>query len=452
MNQRWSKTTLPTLSIIGAGSNYVPVLIHSMLEHFEKFPFSKIVLMDVSDKRLEVIANYVQFQFKGTVAVSSVFNEDTDTALKIALQNADVIFTIYRVGGLEGREWDTKKAIEYDMLGQETQGWGGFASALRNIPVATRICEILNQMDSSAWLINITNPTGIVTQACYKVRPRYTVGICEVSLLMRRTIAKHLKMNLEEFEVCYLGLNHLSWITDIINKTDKSSLFDNILEDEVLSVFCEDLYGDDFSDGISKKIKELSAIPSPYLRYYYFPDKTKRMQEYRAQECIEIDKKLMKQFYLQFDRSNWLTEAKKRGGYLLGETVAILVEQILFDMTTRKTIFPCIRNGDCLPFLSPEVIVEVPVKVQKDEFTCEIDSILSLLDEKISEHIKHIADYECLVVEAAMEGNKKKALEALRIHPLISYEAGSKLIAKMLTKYQKLVNERFFVTTKVVAK
>ena len=427
-------STPASLSIIGAGSSYTPVLIHSMLQHFESFPFGRLLLMDVSSERLNIIGNYVKSQLDRGQATVRV---DSFETLRPALENVDIVITLYRIGGLAGRHADICQAKKYGILGQETTGWGGFASAIRNIPLAVQITELLKEISPDSWLINITNPVGIITQACSRVRPRRTMGICEMPIRMVSAISEVLNRPATDLEVSYTGLNHLSWITQVI--VDGEPVIDKLTGGLIEKILCKCM-GPNIEDGneLINIAKALRAIPSPYLRYYYLADKMKnrilKSEKTRAEICMELDASLMR-LYSQCDKEKWLVPASLRGGYLLGPTVASLVEELLSP--GDKLLFPCITNENIIAFLPKQAIIEVSAKMKEGALS---PGPFVNLHPHIRGLTAQIAAYEELTVEAGMNGDYEAGLAALTVHPLVaSLSIAQKLLDETLEANRKFL-------------
>ncbi|MBW4571857.1 hypothetical protein PI95_033715 [Hassallia byssoidea VB512170] len=421
-----------TLSIIGAGSNYTPVLIDYLLKSFKEFPFGKIVLMDIVQDRLDIIKQFVEHQFE-TYHISVTLELCCD--LRYALQNTDFVFTMYRVGGLNARYFDTLQAIKHGILGQETQGWGGFISALRNIPVAVQICEILQELSPQAWMINITNPVGIITQACFRIRKERTIGICEIPVQMLLSISEVLNIPQEEIKLSYTGLNHLSWITDIV--INNQSIIDTVLENHIDHILQKLLPNHKDLTSLVYISRSSRVIPSPYLQYYYLlkeiTDQICSYSKTRAEKCKEIDQILMQQYSLH--DPEWIKTASLRGGFLLGPAIATTINEILCP--SNRQIFPCVPNKGNLAFLPETAVVETPVKIENNYL---IPQQQHDLHPHLRGLISQVAAYEQLTVEAGIYGNYNVALAALATHPLIpSLPIAKRMLDEMLCVHKQFL-------------
>jgi 6-phospho-beta-glucosidase len=440
-----------SISIIGAGSNYTPVIVNSLLDCPGEFLFDRLVLADTSPKRLDIISKHVtsQLQNRGVGAHVVPVHLRTDDAgadvvssssLHTTLEDVDAVLTLYRIGGLDARHADTRLAIEYGVLGQETIGWGGFASALRNIPMARQISEVLTEVAPDCWLVNITNPVGIITRVCCKAKPNRTLGICEIPVRMLHAVSEVAARPIDRLDVRYIGLNHLSWITEVWDRDSNESVLDSLMDgliERVLRIAQEpNIQGGKSLVGMAKS---LHAIPSPYLSYYYGPEEMRRRIENatqtRAEVCMDIDKRLMT-LYEQLDAKEWSDPASSRGGYLLGPTIASLVRELLAP-TGRTPLFPCVMNkglsGEMpCPFLPADAVVEVNA-------TREGGSWKTGLHDDVHPHIRglmaQIASYEEMTAEAGTSGDRGTALAALVTHPLIqSWPVAEKLLDATLLR------------------
>lgn len=429
---RMTKKLNLRLCIIGAGSTYTPVLIDSILRKMMFFPFKHIDLMDINYEKLNIVGNFIKYLLEKNSSETKVSLHDE---IEGPLKKANIVINLFRVGGLEARHSDTIAAIESNILGQETQGWGGFISAQRNIPVAIKISRFLNNLNPDAWLINITNPVGIITQACLREKPQKTIGICEIPNRMISSIIRAYNLPFETNAFAYIGLNHLAWITEV-NRNNQNTI-EEIIEGPIEKVLRESLTPNiPNSANLLDVIRALKAVPSPYLRYYYLKNEMieiiKNSPKTRAELCIEIDKKLLNLFTKKNSR-NWHYEARKRGGYLLGNTVTMLLENLLGYK--NNLVIANVQNNSTLPFLPIQAVIETQIDTQ----IANKNEMINRINPHIRGLISLIASYEELTVEAGTKGDYKSGLLALMTHPLI----GSQSIAEKLFKNALIENNKF---------
>ncbi|MCL2472372.1 MAG: hypothetical protein FWF26_01725, partial [Treponema sp.] len=197
-------------AVIGAGSTYTPELIEGFIAKRESLNFTSFYLMDINRRKLDIVGALSERMlrskgFKGKI----VLTEDTDKAI----EGADYIFAQIRVGEMAARIRDEKIPLKYGLLGQETTGAGGFMNALRTVPVMVDIGHRIEKLAPDAWLMNFSNPSGIVAEAMLNHTRARMIGLCNCFINMHAGIAKTL--NTKDFDYEYIGLNHLSWVTSI---------------------------------------------------------------------------------------------------------------------------------------------------------------------------------------------------------------------------------------------
>ena len=303
------------VAIIGAGSNYTPNLVDAFLRRGTADLISEIRLIDPDGDRLNTISDFVRSQVAKKDPCPEIH---CARRLRGNLHGVDILITLFRVGGLSARHEDESAALNLGVLGQETHGWGGLASALRNLPMVAEIARELISVGSRAWVVNVTNPVGIITAGFHRSDYPKACGICEIPLRMRRSVRSAL--NLDDLPHCsYVGLNHLSWITGIsADAHDEESLFDEVFQPKTFPR----VLGGMINDGIVPEIyadKALArhAIPSPYLRYYhaheFMVDLMRAKHKTRAEVCMGIDHDLMSR-YRRLDHESWRTVSRRRGG------------------------------------------------------------------------------------------------------------------------------------------
>lgn len=392
----------------------MPLLVNALANMPVSAVTGELCLMDQSEDRLRVISNFC----KGLVQRSeSRMQISTTSSLDQALEGADIVITMYRSGGLEARHLDESIGIEHGVIGQETQGFGGFASALRNIAILKSIVAGMQTRCPNAWLINITNPTGILTRAGIELGAK-SIGICELPYKMRLAFAASLGVPSDSVEISYVGLNHLGWVYDV--KVNRESVFDTIL-----TTHLDEVLASTKAANIPLSIEEvmwvqsLRAIPSPYLSYYYqreqILDLLRRDSRSRAQDVIAINDELMSE-YESLNFTKWQELAKKRGGYPLGDATSALVADLL-NAGMKGTHVILIQNQNIFPELPRSVVVETPVQI----INGVPEPILHV--ENLNKHmlglISVVAAYEALTVQAGITGDYGVALQALGTHPLV---------------------------------
>ena len=215
------------LVVIGGGSSYTPELVDGIIKRYNVLPVRELILVDIEDGRekVEINYNFIKRMFKkaGMDVVTS-WTLDRERALK----GADFVVTQFRVGGLEARAKDESIPMKYNIIGQETTGPGGFANALRTIPVILEMCRDIERLCPNAWLINFTNPSGIVTEAIHRHTGVKCIGLCNVPINMENAVMEEAGVDATRLHCRFVGLNHLSFITHVY--LDGKDIIDNILE------------------------------------------------------------------------------------------------------------------------------------------------------------------------------------------------------------------------------
>lgn len=419
------------MTFIGGGSAYIPLIVGEIAKS-NNFPeLNELIFVAPTIVKQNIISQFCSQLFlqRGKfIKITTVNKFDK------VISNSDVIIGIYRVGGLEQRHFDETFSLDLNVLGQESQGIGGFSSALRNIVVLKQIAPIIQKYAPNALYINITNPSGILTAAANQLGIK-SVGICDVPYAMRLKTAQHFGVQIDDVYLKYIGLNHLSWITEIHIKGEP--VLDSLLNSSDLNMFMNTIK----QTNIPKvKInldffRAIHAIPSSYLFYYYNTNEIlenfKKDSLTRAQRVMEDNKRLYKK-YKESPLDEWPQFfQKERGAYLLGETVVRFLNDYVSEKDSKRDHIICIPNGQTVSFLDSDKIIETQVFARngiiKPVYT-EMDA-----NKHIRSLMMSVSEYERLTVCAGLTGNKGIALEALASHPLIpTVNVAAKLLDRVL--------------------
>jgi Alpha-galactosidases/6-phospho-beta-glucosidases, family 4 of glycosyl hydrolases len=411
--------------VIGGGSSYTPELAEGFIKNRDTLPVGELVLVDVENgrKKVEVICALVQRMFKKEnidIAVSCTLDR------KKALEGADFIISQFRVGGIEARSRDEKIPLKYGIIGQETTGPGGFTKALRTIPVVLDICRDIENICPDAWLINFTNPSGIITEAVHKNSKVKCMGLCNVPINMIREVSNAIGINKSKIHCCFAGLNHLSFIGKLyINGRDvlKDSNTVQLIKDSVVKNIPN-------VQMPSELLTSLGFIPSSYLKYYYlerqmFEDESKHFKETgktRADEVAEVEKKLFDK-YMDANLCEKPAELAERGGSLYSEAAVSLIDSIWNDRGDIHVV-NALNNG-CVPELPFNVIIETNCIIRREG---AVPLSYGLLPKSIKGLVQHAKAYEELTIEAAVERSRVKAYRALINNPLVHDANDAKLL------------------------
>jgi 6-phospho-beta-glucosidase len=417
------------IAVIGGGSTYTPELVQGFAVRSERLPMDDLVLLDPDEERLEVVGGLARRMlaragFEGRLTLTGRREE--------ALEGADFVIVQLRIGGQAQRLVDERLPLEFGCIGQETTGPGGFAKALRTVPVVLELAEETARRGAAgAWLVDFTNPVGIVTQALLDEGHR-AIGLCNVAIGMQRRFAAHLGVEPDRVELEHVGLNHLSWLRGL--RVDGVDRLPELLERDA-ETLAEEV------ELPVELVRLLRAVPSYYLRYYYLTDEVldaQRRTRSRAEQVMEIERELL-QLYRDpaLDTKPELLE--HRGGAFSSEAAAQLVASL--HAGTGDVQVVDIRNQGALPDLPDDAVVEIPARID-----CDGAHALPLgpLPPVLLGLIQQMKAYERLTVAAASTGDRGLALEALLANPLVrDYRAAVPLLDALLARSRDYL-PRFF--------
>ena len=393
------------VAVIGGGSTYTPELVEGFGLRRDVLPVDELVLHDIDESRLEVVGGLAgrildKLEFPGRLTLTS----DRERAI----EGADFVLVQLRVGGLAARLRDETIPPMFGCIGQETTGPGGFAKALRTVPVVLGIAEDTARLGADgAWLLDFTNPAGLVTQALIDHGHR-AIGLCNIPIGFQRMLARELGVQPAEVQLEHVGLNHLSWERRVmVDGRDRLP--------ELLEGFADQL-GEEV-DMPGDLLRLYRAIPSYYLRYFHFSAEMvekQRSERSRADEVMQIERELLEMYRdPALDVKPKLLE--QRGGAFYSEAAAMLVESLHTDRRDVQVVN--VRNDGAIPNLAEDAVVEVACRI-------EAGGARPLPVEPLAPEmlglIEQVKAYERLTVAAATSGDRDTALKALMANPLSS--------------------------------
>ena len=405
------------LAVIGAGSTYTPELVSGLMRERERIAIDELVLHDIDSERLHVVGGMAQRMlarqgYAGSLQIS--------TELDAALYGADAVLLQIRVGGQAARLHDERTPALCGCIGQETTGAGGLAKALRTVPVVLGIAARARALAADgAWIVDFTNPVGIVTRSLLDQGHR-AIGLCNVAINFQRQIAAHLGVEPERVLVDQVGLNHLTWIRSVwLDGRD-------VLEDVLAS------FGDHLAQEIGlprRLLDDLGAIPSYYLRYFYAERavvEEQRHEEPRAAIVAEIERGLLDLYRdPKVDAKPALLE--QRGGAFYSEAATQLLAALFSD--SGQTLVVDTRNGDALPGLAADDVVELPARVGASGAAPLPQRPLA---PELLGLVQHVSAYERLASQAAISGDPDLARMALMTNPLVrEYALAGELLGQL---------------------
>ncbi|NGO67664.1 6-phospho-beta-glucosidase [Streptomyces boncukensis] len=424
------------LTILGGGGFRVPLVHRSLLAGGD---CTELVLHDTDPARLAVVASVLSAQSEGVPGAPAVrVTEDLDEALR----GTDFVFSAIRVGGTAGRVQDERVPLAEGVLGQETVGAGGVLYALRTVPVALRIAERVRALAPDAWVVNFTNPAGMVTEAMSRVLGERVIGICDSPVGLVRRAARAAGADPDAVTYAYTGLNHLGWLTSLRDADGRDLLAALLADPDALTSFEEGkLFGAEW-------LRALGILPNEYLHYYYFRRETLASVQAAAEtrgafldqqqggffaraapltgdpaavrELWERTRLEREETYMAESREatgGWQREScdLDGGGY---DQVALALMRALSGRSRREgaRLILNVRNAGTVPALPDDAIVET---------VCEVDGggprplPGAALGEAELGLMLQLKAVERAAVEAGAEGSHRAALRALALHPLV---------------------------------
>ncbi|MCP2164750.1 6-phospho-beta-glucosidase [Goodfellowiella coeruleoviolacea] len=406
------------LTVVGGGSTYTPELMDGIAGRRTSLPVDEITLVDPDEERVAVVRAFCQrlldhAGYPAKVSTTNSLEEGVDGATAVLLQ--------LRVGGQAARRSDETFPLACGCVGQETTGAGGLAKALRTVPVVLDIAERVRAATGpDTWIVNFTNPVGIVTRALLQAGHR-AVGLCNVAITVQRWTARLLGVAPDAVRLDHVGLNHLSWARAVL--VDGVDQLPRLL-DEHLAELADEL------DLPAALIRRTGAIPSYYLKYFYRHDELVAAQHTgrpRAEVVSEVERDLLA---LYADPSV-VTKPEllaHRGGAYYSEAAVQLVHALTSGGPAEEHVVN-VRNNGTLPFLPDDAVVEVSSTVDGNGAR---PLPVAPLPPAMSGLIAHVTGYELLALEAAVRGGRDRVADALLAHPLIGQHATAERLADEL--------------------
>ncbi|MGW2228846.1 6-phospho-beta-glucosidase [Streptomyces formicae] len=413
------------LAVVGGGSTYTPELIDGFARLRDTLPIEELVLVDPAADRLELVGGLARRIFAkqghpGRIVTTS----DVDAGVA----DADAVLLQLRVGGQAARNQDETWPLECGCVGQETTGAGGLAKALRTVPVVLDIAERVRRTNPNAWIIDFTNPVGIVTRALLQAGHK-AVGLCNVAIGFQRKFAKLLDVAPGEVHLDHVGLNHLTWETGVrLGGPGGDDVLPRLLAE----------HGDAVAEDLRMPraiVDRLGVVPSYYLRYFYQHDavvEELRTKPSRASEVAAMERTLLEMYGdPALDEKPELLA--KRGGAFYSEAAVDLAASLLGNGGSPYQVVNTVNNGT-LPFLPDDAVIEVQATVDgkgaKPLAVPKLDPLYSGL-------IAHVTGYEDLALQAALHGGRERVFKALLAHPLVGQYAYAEQLTDSLIAHNR---------------
>ncbi|WP_282696757.1 6-phospho-beta-glucosidase [Streptomyces sp. CC208A] len=413
------------LAVVGGGSTYTPELIDGFARLRDTLPLTELVLVDPAADRLELVGGLARRIFarqghEGTIT--------TTTDLDAAVEGADAVLLQLRVGGQAARNQDETWPLECGCVGQETTGAGGLAKALRTVPVVLDIAERVRRANPDAWIIDFTNPVGIVTRALLKAGHK-AVGLCNVAIGFQRKFAGLLGVAPADVHLDHLGLNHLTWETGVrIGGPDGEDVLPRLLAE----------HGDTIAADLRLPrlvMDRFGVVPSYYLRYYYAHDEVVeelRTKPSRAAEVAAMEKELLEMYGdPALDEKPALLG--RRGGAFYSEAAVDLAASLLGGAGSPYQVVNTYNQGT-LPFLPDDAVIEAQAAVGPGG---AVPLPVAPVDPLYAGLIANVTAYEDLALDAALRGGRERVFKALLAHPLVGQYAYAEGLADRLIAHNR---------------
>ncbi|MBW0256702.1 6-phospho-beta-glucosidase [Bacillus sp. F2HM] len=428
---------------IGGGSSYTPELVEGFIKRYQELPVKELWLVDIEagQEKLNIVGALAKRMVeKAGVPIEVHLTLDRREALK----DADFVTTQFRVGLLEARAKDERIPLKYGVIGQETNGPGGLFKGLRTIPVILDIVKDMEELCPDAWLVNFTNPAGMVTEAVLRyTNLKKVVGLCNVPIGIKMGIAKALDVDVERIEVQFAGLNHMVYGLDVY--FDGVSIMDQVLDELGNPNSQWSMKNIEAKNWEPSFVKGLGVIPCPYHRYYY---KTKDMLEEeqkaaqekgtRAEVVQQVEQELF-ELYKDPDLSIKPPQLEKRGGAYYSDAACNLISSIYNDKHDIQPVNTV--NRGAIASIPAESAVEVNCIITKDG---PKPIAIGDLPVAVRGLVQQIKSFERVAAEAAVTGDYETALVAMTINPLVpSDDIAKQILDEMLEAHREHLPQFF---------
>jgi 6-phospho-beta-glucosidase len=404
------------ITVIGGGSTYTPELVNGFITRAERLPLTELWLMDINKERLDIVGGFAERMVK---AKGEPFKVVLSLNQREAIAGASYVITQLRVGMMPARRGDEYLGRRHGLIGQETTGVGGMAKALRTIPVILSIASDIRETAPGALLANFTNPAGLVTEALNRHAADVpAVGVCNVGITTKMEILENLGKVLKPSQgtipderaiLKTLGLNHLTWHYGFT--VDGEEMWP-----QIFPAFVKMMKQEEDPEWDVRTLESLGMMPNYYLSYFYYTDKKLKAQEKwppsRAEEVMEIEKDLLRE-YADPALTEPPADLMKRGGAYYSTLATQLIDSHYNDLGQVHTVN--VRNNGAVKEWPADWVLEIPAKVDKSGIhPLSADPLPPACFGLISS----VKMYEILTVQAAVNGDRNAAYQALLAHPL----------------------------------
>ncbi|MFC5531144.1 6-phospho-beta-glucosidase [Cohnella yongneupensis] len=417
------------IAVIGGGSSYTPEIVEGFILRYEQLPVRELWLVDIEagKHKLEIVGELARRMVaKSGLPISVHLTLDR----RQAIEGADFISTQMRVGLMEARKWDEHLPNLHGIIGQETTGPGGMMKAMRTIPVLLDIAKDIEELSPNAWLLNFTNPAGMVTEALDRYSNVKSIGLCNAPIGLQKWLSKKYDTPASRIYSEFVGLNHLHWVTRI--EVDGVNRLPELLDKR------EEYSGKNVpaTEWDADFLRSLGGLPSYYLKYFYMTDamlaeqlESLKASGTRAEVVKRVEDELF-ELYANPELQEKPKQLELRGGAYYSEAAVNLMDSLYNDRRDIQTLN--VRNGRTLDFLPEDASIEVNCVVTGQG---PLALPVTRVPEQTKGLIHAVKTYERLTIEAAITGDRDIALQAMVSHPLVpSVGAAKRLLSEMLEK------------------
>lgn len=410
--------------IVGGGSTYTPEIVEGLAFWNLTGGVQRVTLHDIDPRRLELVGSFCKRLAQGLNSDLEVELEDN---LHKALEHADFVLLTVRVGGLRERMADIQMAAQAGVPAMESAGAAAIAGTVRTVPEVLRIARIVREKAPQAWVLNLTNPVGIVTEAVARFATIRSLGISHIPREFHMNVAQHLRVDPKWLELDWIGLNHLSWVRRILvqGQNRLPALIDSVGRSYRQGASPPEL------DFPAEMLKRLGMIPTPQLRPYYFGGSSRRQETGLAQNfdaMKELERKLLEQ-YADPELTMKPTLLWERGGTWASVT-SVEVMKALSGGNSATHVVNTLNMG-VLEGFPGDAAIEVPCTISREGVT---PRRLGEPEESILGLMRHVKSSERLALEAAVTGNESSLYLALLNHPLVPSEREAGELFKALRR------------------
>ena len=401
------------LTVIGAASSYTPELFYNLAQDHNRLGIEQVTLVDINDKKLSLIASVCERLVQDNQLDLVI---KTTTSVEEGVSGVDFILPQIRVGGLEARVRDETLPMELGMVGNETTGAGGFICALRTVPVMLEIARTVERVSPEAWILNLSNPAGIVTEAILNHTKVRTLGFCNIPINTTYALARILKVDPTSVQLDSFGLNHLSWTRHaLVDGDDRLEPLLDATRDRNSVLYKRGLVERHLPPDMLQRIR---MIPSWYVRYFYYPeiilDEDRKTQDTKGTRDMLAEEELHRIYQTQgyTERAQNILSGKGGSQYYL--PVLQVIDSIINDRGSLVIVDT--KNQNALPDLPANACVEGPARIFRSGAQPLEVGPMPLAVRGLVQTVKA---YEELTIEAALTGNHQTAIAALMANPLV---------------------------------